>query len=481
MFLNPERKLFFEPTVNTIRRVLNLPASIWLLDDTGKVLRMEATTEVLDKLLHNAYLHLDEPCVTAEVFRTRRTYIVEDIKSEERWQYKAEILKMNLRSAVVVPLLIKKKTIGILYLYIPENVDFNYEGKHVIIDSFAEQIASTYRQIRSLETLNETSRLISTELQHPDRIFKHLMLSAQKVWDCNQVSIFLIDKKRDDLVLKASSSSNIKKKDLELGKQVAKQVAKQGESLLIPNTHTHPEFLRIPDSADVGVRSMLLAPIKLEDEIIGVIWSDMNGQNGFDKHDQSLMEALASQTAAAIHNINLFQQVRDQTQALTKLNELAHRLISIEEYRDSRKLLQKIANIALMVLKADLIELYEYQQGKNKFVVPQVSAGKKLVNLELKIVRDDRAIFHMITLSDPYYVDKAQEESVFAEPYKGEQINLPKDRFVIRERIQSSATIPLRSGDERVGLMFANYRTQQPFNKEQQELIELFARSGHRS
>jgi GAF domain-containing protein/anti-sigma regulatory factor (Ser/Thr protein kinase) len=53
---------------------------------------------------------------------------------------------------------------------------------------------------------------------------------------------------------------------------------------------------------------------------------------------------------------------------------------------------------------------------------------------------------------------------------------LTKERFVIREKIVSTAAIPLRAGEESMGLMFANYRTHQVFREEQKELIELFAK-----
>jgi GAF domain-containing protein len=51
----------------------------------------------------------------------------------------------------------------------------------------------------------------------------------------------------------------------------------------------------------------------------------------------------------------------------------------------------------------------------------------------------------------------------------------PTERYVIREEIQSAAAIPLRTGNEIVGLMFANYRMPQTFTPPRKELIELFA------
>lgn len=478
MFINTERKLFFEPTVNTISRVLNLPASIWLLDEAENSLKMEAATKVLDKLMRDAPpLDLNKPCVTAKVFKTRKTHIVEDIKSEKKWQYKNIALKMNFKSAVIVPLLIKKKIEGILYLYIPENEDFHYGGKHVIIDSFAEQIASTYRQIRSLEMLNEVSRLISSELQNLNILFKHTMQSAQKVLDSQHVSIFLLDKESGDLVLEATSSSDLKRKRFKPGEGLAGHVIQSGDSMLVSDVRKHPKFVDGLTAPGISERSMLLVPIKLESRIVGIISANMDGLDGFDKHDNMLLEALASQTAIAIRNANYIQQINRQAEALTELNVLAQHLISVEEYPDPRNLLYKIAASAKEVLRADLIELYEYKKNQKKYGLPPISVGEKLDRTVIanKIYKDN-TVWQVLERSKPLYEKNSQaKSSVFMTPYTIERENLPMERFVIREKIKSTAAIPFRTGDESMGLMFANYRLPQTFGKEQRELIELFA------
>jgi signal transduction histidine kinase len=50
-------------------------------------------------------------------------------------------------------------------------------------------------------------------------------------------------------------------------------------------------------------------------------------------------------------------------------------------------------------------------------------------------------------------------------------------RFVVREKVQSSVGIPLKVGDEVVGVMFFNYRTPQRFPEDDRRLLETFANS----
>ncbi len=477
-FINPERKLFFEPTVNTISRVLNLPASIWLLEEAENVLKLEAATKILSKYLQDSPpLDLNEPCITAKVFKAKRTYFLKDIKSAKEWQNKNLVLKLKLRSVVIVPLLVKKKTEGILYLYIPGNIDFDYGGRTIIIESFAEQIASTYRQIRSLEMLNEVGRLISSELQNTNILFKHIIQSAQKVLDCKHVSIFLLEKGSNDLVLEATSSPGLKRKRFKPGEGLAGRIIRTGESLLVPDVRNYKEFVRGFTAPEIVERSMLLAPIKLEGKVAGVISANMDGLDGFDKHDNMLLEALASQATIALRNTQYIQQISNQTEALTELNVLAQHLISIEEYPDTRNLLYKVAKSAKEVLQADLIELYEYRQQQKKYKLPPISVGEKLdLTVIAKEIFEDNSVWQVLQRQTPLYeIDAQANNSAFMAPYTIERKDLPSERFVIREKIQSTAAIPLRTENENMGLMFANYRTRQPFSKEQKELIELFA------
>lgn len=479
-FITPERKLFFRPTVETISKVLNISVSIWLLDDTRQQIHMEAATKDIDSLLTANSLKISKSPVIYRILQKKRQHkenINKELNTSDLWHQSVESLSEKYASALIIPLLIKKEVVGILFLYVRRDREFTYASKAEVIKSFAQQITSTYRQIHSLETLNEVGRLVSSDLQSSSKLFEHIVLSAQKMLECNHVCIFLLDEERQHLFPKASSENGIKQSGFLVGQGLAGQVITLNKSLRVPDTRKNPHFIPGKNTPPNKERSMLLAPVKLQGKIAGVISADKDTLNWFDNHDRMMLESFASHAAIAIQNSHYIQQKQRKTQALTELNSLAQHLISIKESPDTHELLLKIANSAKEVLQADLIELYQYNQKKDFFDLPPISVGvKNDPSIFPEEIYNDDVVRTMLQRSEPFYEKKSRAtRSTFIKPYTIERDDVPDQRFVTREKIESTAAIPLIASDEKMGIMFANYRTPQIFSKEQRELIELFA------
>jgi len=334
-----ERKQFFQPVVEAISLTLGLPACIWLADKEGKTLSVAAAEGLEDDYVREASLRLDEPSVASDVFATGQTIAVTEIASDDRWQYKPEAADMGLKSAIVVPLRVKNKIVGVLDVYTHEVRDFSASEKS-LIESFAAQVAVTQRRIRDLAVMNEVSLLISSELRPAD-LFKRIMQAAERVLDCKHVSVFLADK-TGDLVLKATSSAGIARERFAPGEGLAGWVAQTKQSELVPDAFKHPRFAS-GLSSELVERSMVLAPIILEDRAIGVISADMDGLSGFDEHDRMLLDALAGQAAVAVRNARLFEQ--RQT-----LNEVGKLLM---EKRDVHEILRLLMQKTLDLFNVD--------------------------------------------------------------------------------------------------------------------------------
>lgn len=631
-----EREHFFQPIVNTIGTVLNLPAAIWTLDEKKGTFKIIAGINLREKYIDEAYLQPSGPSIVAKVFRARKTIIVKDIAAEDRWKYKTEALKMGFKSAILAPIWTKKNILGVLTVYIPKNIDINLLQKEPAVEGFAAQIASTLRQIRSLEALNEVDRQINAEMQNPQELLKLIMESAQRVLECKHVSIFFLDKRTDELVRQVTSQSRLKRKKFKIGEGLVGFVFETKKSLLVPDVRDHPQFIPGLTSSTEKERSMVLAPIYLNGDSAGVISANIDELNGFDQHDLMILETLANQAAialknsrifqqskifqeisriinssldreqvvdsileqlqkvieyegasiqiiqgeqrklvgsrgssikkessilhrnisqdplisktvknkkplvlsnvnneklwerlpatahvnswigvpliaenkviglltidhskagfygkeegeiaktfashvaTALFNTNLFEQTQEQAQALAKLNELGKHLVTIEKSQDNRLLLEKIADDAKNVLNADLIELYEYNKHLNDYALPHISKGERREKVGKEKIYLDDPILELIHRKRPLYdINPQREGSIFTAPYRIVREDLPDKRFVFREDIKSTAVVPLRVGKDNVGLMFVNYRTPQEFPATQKELIELFAK-----
>lgn len=468
-----DKKQFFQPVVETISQTLGLPACIWLADKEGKTLSIAAAEGLEDNYVRKAFLRLDEPCVAADVFATGQTIVVTEIASDDRWKYKPETTAMGLKSAMVVPLRVKEKIVGVLDVYTYEVRDFS-DFEKALIEGSAAQVAATQRRIRDLATLNEVSLLVSSELRRAD-LFQRIVQAAERVLDCKHVSIFLADES-GDLVLKAASSPGIARKRFAPGEGLAGWVTQIKRSELVPDAVNHPKFAS-GLSSDLVERSMVLAPIILEDRVIGVISADMDGLSGFDEHDQMLLEAVASQAAVAVHNARLLEQATSRAAVLQRLQQIGGRILSAElSAQGLREVLHQVARSAKSVLGADLVDLYQYIEVDNRYVMPPILEGERRDPTVVKDeIFEDDVVVKVVEGGKPLYSPDAQAAPLLTSPFTVVRPDSPDKRFVVREGVLSSAAVPLKAVGETVGVMFVNYRTGQAFTSEQRGIIELFA------
>ncbi len=622
---------FFQPVLEALYATLHLPASVWLAEEGGEILRIVAAVQLPEAYSQEAYLTLSESLVASRVFASGQTEFIPRIADEPAWKYKAEAAEEGLVAALVAPVCRKTKPIGVLDVYTPRAEGFTAAEREVV-EAFANEVAVAANYFQGLDLVSDVSLLLSSEL-HPETLFEQIMLAAHKVLECEHVSLFALNAD-GSLERKASSSAGIVRRHFAPGQGLAGKVAQTGRSELVRNARQHPNFVPGQSPNDPVERSLLVVPIQQDSQVIGVISADKDGLNGFDDHDQTLLESVAQQAAVAFHNAELFQRETRQRQqaetlqeiarivssaqkredviaaileqlrkvidyasasvqlfqgehrilgggapaadpwlhrdisedelvreiverraprvisdvsqekrwqvlpatehvkswigaplivndqviglltidhaqpgyyteesgklamafasqvavalqhsaqatALTKLNQVAQNLVALGgSAGDTRRLLSQIAQSALEVLQADLIELYEYVQSKDAYTLPQITAGvrrSKAQPAKDKIYEDD-AVYHLIRRVEPTYVADSQAYSIISGEYQVDRADRPKERFAVREGIRSTAAIPLRVGDEPVGLMFVNYRIPQKFPPEQRELAELFAR-----
>lgn len=164
---------------------------------------------------------------------------------------------------------------------------------------------------------------------------------------------------------------------------------------------------------------------------------------------------------------------------LSRLNETFVDLASIDErqLQNIDEILQKIIDKSRDILNADLIEFYEYYQSQNRFRLPQIKSGEYLVErVKRDAIFEDDVMHALINEHKPFFIETSdQVPKPFNKEYFVDRDGVPIERFYVREKIESLAVIPIRAGNENVGLMFANFRSAKTFDDEFREIIRLFA------
>lgn len=429
-----DRKQFLQPTVQAINTVLGLPVCIWLFDETAHVFRIVAAAEFLEKYISVMELGLTDS-VGGEVFRTGKTAVVNNIGEDSRWKYKDEWLGMRLNSAIVEPLQIKGKSVGILDVYIPENQSPNIDELKPKVEIFAEQIAATLRQVRGLEMLNEIGHLINSEIERSEDFFERIMQSAQRVLDCEHVSIFLADDKTEELILNASSSPHVQRKRFKAGEGLAGHAAQTGKSLIVSDVRQNYFFIK-GLSSNIQERSMLLSPIKLQDKVIGIISADRHGLNGFDEYDRMLMEVLAKHASSAVQNMGLFGQLKKQRELQIKaIGEIS---ASIAASLELDRVLDSILHWANRLMKkASLCEIRLFDRKTNELVLKRFS-GKE-INKE----------FHRVLVGKGITGWVAQ----YRKPLIIPDVSQDERYLPFIENTRSEIAVPIKKEEELIGVL----------------------------
>jgi PAS domain S-box-containing protein len=119
-----------------------------------------------------------------------------------------------------------------------------------------------------------------------------------------------------------------------VGTGMTGHVAATGESLLTPDARDVEFAITIEGTDDDILESMLLVPMLVGDEVIGVIVLSSLGYGKFDAEDQRLLEVLASHAAVAFENAKLFQAEREAAEASTALLRMSQALTGMHAIGD---------------------------------------------------------------------------------------------------------------------------------------------------
>ena len=100
---------------------------------------------------------------------------------------------------------------------------------------------------------------------------------------------------------------------------IVRKVADSGEPVLTTNAQQDPRFEGQVSVAAYQLRSILCAPLKIKDDLIGVIYVDNRAKTGlFQRSDLDVIKAFADQAAVAIDNARLFDDLQESNRELQK-------------------------------------------------------------------------------------------------------------------------------------------------------------------
>jgi len=216
----------------------------------------------------------------------------------------------------------------------------------------------------SIGQLREISTWVSS-VEDVDQVLELIIETATKMMNAKASSLLLVDQKTQHLYFRVATGDkkdDVKKFELPLGQGIAGHVAATGEPLLIPDVRKDPRwFKEISDSIGFQTRSIVCVPMKIGDEIVGVVEIiDKNDGTQIQKTDIKLLTVFAELAASAIGSARKFAHVR------RKIRDLKEELSNKYQIVGESEALRRVISDAFKVANSKTSTLISGESGTGK-------------------------------------------------------------------------------------------------------------------
>ncbi len=375
-------------------------------------------------------------------------------------------------SEMAIPMIVGEEVIGVLDVQSDRVNRFTDEDVMVkttlasqiaVAVNNARSFALTQRRASEIETVADVGARIATNLDLQELLWTVSDLTKEN-FGRYHAQVYLLD--NDDKMLKlAAGSGNIGRQLVDLGHLIplnretslVAQAARRGESVAVKDVHGEPGFL--PNPLLPETKSELAVPIKLGDDVIGVLDVQDNRVNAFSMDEIRTKAVLANQIAVAIQNARSFEQTRRRLRDVQIANTIA------ENSRRTGDLETVLESALLILLEAfdATTAIYSVYDAEARMWRGFVGVGDEMSTSIARTIQDPRDAYpHALRVLQSGDVEVVNDTSTYP--------GFPEN-YVEEIGIRSALVMPVFQGDEVGGVIFLNHATQ--FHKFDESEITL--------
>lgn len=169
-----------------------------------------------------------------------------------------------------------------------------------------------------LGALIGVGRTINSSLEL-ERVLEEVMDSLIELMQAERGFLMLRESNGElkERIARRIDHSNLDKASIKVSRTIVDKVVSTGEAILTTNAQEDPRFENQMSVAAYQLRSILCAPLKIKDRLIGVIYVDNRAHAGiFQERELGLITAFSDQAAVAIDNAQLFEGLQASNKEL---------------------------------------------------------------------------------------------------------------------------------------------------------------------
>ena len=338
-----------------------------------------------------------------------------------------------------------------------------------------EQIRSSYGSLIRRDPISDPEKA-TTSIRDPasdtaataasEKILASIVEQAKSAADAATVSLTLFDSnlKRKSFICTA------KHVDEAQFDAISQRVIETGQPIAIDENRIQTVTASLGHKiTSIGI------PFRINANPAGVMWVQFAEARVLNRLEVGALQVYMEQASTAFERVKEIEELEPMRKEKARLAAALSRtkraaktisqLITVES--DVKKvLLQKVVESAKDALECDAVTLFVYNESKGRFEPETSVAG--VIDVENAVRCEnaprDATIYRMLEQEKIYKAERILEDEYFKHT-----------RFTKAEGIRSMVAVPLRALDQRVGVMFVNYRSQHEFTLEELSDIQLFA------
>ena len=234
-----------------------------------------------------------------------------------------------------------------------------------------QEVAAFAEERKNLIALTEIGQVINSSLEL-DEVLRIVMDNIIKLTEAERGFLMLRDEsgQMSTRIARNWEQESLNQSEYAVSRTVMQRVIETGESILTTNAQEDPRFGGQESIIAFNLRSILCVPLKVKNDLIGVIYADNRIRSGiFTESERDLLGAFSNQAAIAIDNARLFASLR---RTLAEVTELKNMMDNI------------FASIASGVITADIKDQITLCNRAAEGIIGQSAqqvVGRKLVDV----------------------------------------------------------------------------------------------------
>ena len=321
--------------------------------------------------------------------------------------------------------------------------------------------------LKRVETLLEINRQLS-RIQPLDTLLGNMAEACGYLLDSDSVGIRVVE--GDELVLTGvwgDAHAAMPTERIKVCESFSGFVVTTGRPLLISDPANDPRLL--PEHREPyrrgGYRAFLGVPLKLGEQVLGVLSVRTRREDGFSEEDLSIATGFAGQAVVALENARLYQEIETRAEKLKMLAALTRLMTSAGSSPD---LCQAIASASTILLGAAVSTVFVADPVARVLRTEGTYARDPWVKqaaAALTVLPYGQGLAgHILESRTPEYIQDLGSDS-----------RLLNRRLSIEVGLRGFAGLPLIAGNEVVGVLSIFFRAGRPFTSEERELMALLA------